>query len=344
MHDQQDERVMNQTNGPWNHTTPVPFPDLFAWPPKPAAAAISLVKRWVSVSRNLLFLVLAILVYHFMVPELSRMTTLSPDWIIPLLLRNLALMLIIAGGLHLYLFTFRKQANRLKNDPREQMEKSKRYTFNSQVLDNMFWSLASGCVMWSAYEVLYLWGAANGVIPTLGFTEHPVIFVLWLLVLPQIFGLHFYLIHRLLHWPPLYRIAHKLHHRNIHIGPWSGMAMHPIEHLLYLSSVLIHFVIPSHPIIAIMHLYSRSLGPAFSHSGFEKVLHNDTKLIDSADFHHQLHHRFFECNYGNPDAPWDFWFGTLHDGSDAATKAARKRHAAMARASRKPLAQSDPPG
>ncbi len=313
----------------WNHMTPVLLPALFEWPPRPVAALDSLIRRWVSISRSLLFLILALIAYNYFLPDVTTLTRLSPEWILPIWLRNLALMGVVAGGLHVYLYTFRAQASRLKYDPREQMEKSKRFTFGHQLFDNMFWSLASGCTVWTVYEVLYLWGAANGVIPTLGFASHPVAFALWLLVLPHVFSLHFYLIHRLLHWPPLYTMAHKLHHRNTHVGPWSGMSMHPIEHVLYISSVLIHFVIPSHPVIAILHLYSRSLGPAFSHSGFEKILFKETKLIDSADFHHQLHHRFFECNYGSPDGPWDNWFGSLHDGSNEATAAVKKRRMRM---------------
>ena len=57
----------------------------------------------------------------------------------------------------------------------------------------------------------------------------------------------------------------------------------------------------------------------------EKLLVGKTGAVDAADFHHQLHHRFFECNYGTVDAPWDKWFGTDHDGSDEATARARKR-------------------
>lgn len=315
----------------WNHKTPVTFPVLFDWPPKPGPALFFLIKRWITISRNVLFLFMATLVYVLLMPEMARFVDLAPSWILAIFFRNVALMVLIAGGLHLYLYTFRAQANKLKYDAREQMETSKRYTFNSQLLDNMFWSLGSGCLVWTAYEVLYLWGAANGVIPTLGFESHPLAFALWLLVLPNILSLHFYLVHRLLHWPPLYNVAHKLHHRNTLIGPWSGMSMHPIEHVLYISSVLIHFVIPSHPVIFLLHLYTRCLAPAFSHSGFEKILFKDTKVIDSADFHHQLHHRFFECNYGNPDAPWDKWLGSLHDGSDEATAAVKKRRAAMYR-------------
>jgi len=88
------------------------------------------------------------------------------------------------------------------------------------------------------------------------------------------------------------------------------MSMHPGEHVLYLSSILIHF---------------RALAPAFSHAGFEKVFFKETKVVEAADFHHQLHHRFFECNYGNVDMPWDRWFGSYHDGSDEATRAMRAR-------------------
>ena len=39
-----------------------------------------------------------------------------------------------------------------------------------------------------------------------------------------------------------------------------------------------------------------------------------------ATFFHQLHHRFFTCNYGNVELPMDRWFGSFNDGSTAATK------------------------
>jgi sterol desaturase/sphingolipid hydroxylase (fatty acid hydroxylase superfamily) len=32
-------------------------------------------------------------------------------------------------------------------------------------------------------------------------------------------------------------------------------------------------------------------------------------------FHHQIHHRYFEVNYGNLDVPWDKLFGSFHDGT-----------------------------
>jgi sterol desaturase/sphingolipid hydroxylase (fatty acid hydroxylase superfamily) len=29
-----------------------------------------------------------------------------------------------------------------------------------------------------------------------------------------------------------------------------------------------------------------------------------------------MHHRYFECNYGNLEVPWDKMFGSFHDGTD----------------------------
>ncbi len=309
----------------WNHTTPVIFSPLFDWPPKPLKAILSLTKRWASISRNVLFLAMAFWVSWYFIPEETAMQTLSLGWVGSVFLRNYLFMLVIAGGLHLYLFTFRLQGSRLKYDSREKQGKSRKFAFRNQVWDNLFWSLVSGTTIWSIYEVLYFWGVANGVIPTLSVEQYPFVFLTWLLATPLLTSSHFYFIHRLLHWPPLYRPVHRLHHRNIHIGPWSGMSMHPIEHILYISSVLVHFVIPSQPVIVLLHLYGRCLGPAFSHAGFEKLKMGETAVVDAADFHHQLHHRFFECNYGTTDAPWDKWLGTDHDGSDEATIRIRKK-------------------
>lgn len=48
------------------------------------------------------------------------------------------------------------------------------------------------------------------------------------------------------------------------------------------------------------------------------------KRLSLGRFHHQLHHRHFECNYGNAEMPWDKWFKTFHDGSDNAMADIRK--------------------
>lgn len=41
---------------------------------------------------------------------------------------------------------------------------------------------------------------------------------------------------------------------------------------------------------------------------------------------HYLHHRYFECNYGSLEIPWDKWFGSFHDGTVQANESMRERH------------------
>jgi lathosterol oxidase len=51
--------------------------------------------------------------------------------------------------------------------------------------------------------------------------------------------------------------------------------------------------------------------------------------MDLGYFFHQLHHRYFECNYGTDEMPWDKWFGTFHDGTADATGQVRERRKRM---------------
>jgi len=101
--------------------------------------------------------------------------------------------------------------------------------------------------------------------------------------------------------------------------------MHPAEHLLYYSSILIHFVLPSHPVHVIFHLFALNLGAVLSHAGFDKLIIRDTEVAKAGSFFHQLHHRFFECNYGSEELPLDRWFGSFHDGTNDASKRIRAR-------------------
>ena len=315
----------------WNHHPDLPIQNsaLFAWPPRPRQALWWLLRRWVQLTSGTLFLATAIVVWNVFQPDLSTMQSLAPGWVLMIWLRNLILLTLYAGGLHLWLFTLSAQGERLKYDARPMMKNNGTFTFRDQVRDNMFWSLTSGVAAMTLFEVLYWWGVANGVIRTVAFEGHQLWFVVLLVLVPLFTSMHFYWVHRLLHWPPLYKRVHSLHHRSINIGPWSGLSMHPVESLLYVSALLIHFVVPSHPVIFLVHLYIKCIGPAFSHAGFESLLARDTKVMNAGDFHHQLHHRFFECNYGTAEVPWDQWFGSFHDGTNAASDRIKERRRRM---------------
>ncbi len=308
----------------WNPDLPIPTSPVFSWPPRPLAALKWLSSEWLAISAMVLEFALAFAVWEFLQPDAEEMKTFAFGWILQIYIRNLVFLSLIAGGLHIYLYSFRKQGSILKYDPRDLAKENRRFAFRSQVYDNMFWSLASGVAFWTAYEAVYYWAAANSFVPTVTFIQNPVWFVAWFLLIPIWSSLYFYWIHRALHWPPLYRLAHSVHHRNINVGPWSGISMHPVEHIIYFSSILIHAVVASHPVHVMFHLYIQALDPAFSHSGFDGLVLKDKKRMELGDFFHQLHHRFFDCNYGTSEMPWDRWFNSFHDGTAASLERLRK--------------------
>ncbi|MEM7670361.1 MAG: sterol desaturase family protein [Pseudomonadota bacterium] len=252
----------------YNPDLPIGLTPLFDWPPKPLAALRWLSRYWLALSMTLIELALATMVYVWLQPPVEVMQTLSAGWILQIWARNVALVVLVAGSLHLWLYHFRKQDRELKFDHREQATDNGAFTFRSQLLDNMFWSLASGVTIWTAWEVIYFWAASNGWAPGASLAGNPVWFVAWFALIPIWSSFHFYWVHRFLHLPTVYKAAHALHHRNINVGPWSGISMHPIEHALFYTNFLIHFVVPSHPVHFLFHAYFQSIGPIASHSGF----------------------------------------------------------------------------
>ena len=101
--------------------------------------------------------------------------------------------------------------------------------------------------------------------------------------------------------------------------------MHPIEHLIFFSSILIHWLVAAHPIHILFHMQHQALTGVTSHTGFEGLLVKDRNRLALGTFHHQMHHRYFECNYGNLEVPWDRWFGSFHDGTEQAHERMKKR-------------------
>jgi sterol desaturase/sphingolipid hydroxylase (fatty acid hydroxylase superfamily) len=102
--------------------------------------------------------------------------------------------------------------------------------------------------------------------------------------------------------------------------------MHPVEHLLEFSGVLLHWIVPSHPIHVIYHLQHLAFAPSQGHSGFDQVVVNGKITFNNDHYMHYLHHKYFEVNYGGDGVvPIDKWFGTYHDGSAEAQAAMNRR-------------------
>lgn len=322
--------VARDESGEWQPAKrPVPAP-IFAWPPRPVETL-----KWMFGFPgylwpwNAIYMLIAIGTWLYLQPALERCVEFRVDWIAEMYVRNIAMLIVIAGAWHVYFYRFKAQGTRYKYTSKWLATSNRKFLWGNQLRDNIFWSCVSGGTIWTAYEVVSMWAFANEIIPYVDWRTEPVYFVVLLCGIQFWRLFHFYWTHRLTHWKPLYKSAHYLHHKNINIGPWSGLAMHPIEHLLYFSCILIHWVVPSHPIHMLMNAQHAAFTPAQGHVGFDKIEVGESDRMPAASFFHQLHHRYFECNYGENDFPFDYWFGTFHDGSPESHASMRAKRKAV---------------
>ncbi len=303
----------------WRSGRPASFEPLLDFPTSPQR-----IVRWLFgfpgffVPWFAIYMVLIAIAYTFFTPALTRMESFAPGWMFQILLRNVVLLVLWTGAFHLWFCGFRKQGRIAKYNGRWMARNSKVFMFNDQVKDNMFLAVVSGGVIWSGYECVFWWGYANAWLPRIDFASSPVWFVLWMLMIPIWRNFHFYWTHRWLHWKPLYDHAHRIHHKNVNVGPWSGMAMHPTEHLIYFSSMLIHLIVASHPLHMMFNGFQTALGPALSHCGFDEIVFAEKLKLRNDRYLHYLHHRHHDVNYGESNVPLDKWLGSYHDGSPEA--------------------------
>jgi sterol desaturase/sphingolipid hydroxylase (fatty acid hydroxylase superfamily) len=268
---------------------------------------------------NLVWATSAVAYWHFVLPAPEVMSELAWGWALKLFLVNCVAVFLFYGALELLLYVKRRQGSRFKYNGKFPTDAPNDvFLFKSQNAEGMIRTFGTGVPIWTAFEVLILWAYANGFVPWMSFAENPWYLLALFLVLPAWHEAHFFCIHRLIHWPPLYKWIHSVHHNSVNPSPWSSLSMHPIEHLLYFSSSLIHLVVPSNPILAIYQLNYSGFGAVVGHIGFDKIEVKEEAAFDSHAYAHYLHHKFFEVNYGDGLVPFDKIFGTWHDGTPEA--------------------------
>lgn len=318
--------------GEWRSGRPVSLEPLFDFPRNPIE-----ILKWVFGFPGMLvpwfaiYMVMITVSYLYLTPEMTRMETFHWSWMAEILLRNSVLMVVWTGAFHIWLYRWRKQGRIKKYNGNWMAKDSPIFLFRDQVKDNVFWSMV-GVLFWTAYECGLWWAYANDMLPYVDPQTNPIWFAFVMLMVPFWRNFHFYWIHRLIHWKPLYDKVHYLHHKNVNVGPWSGMAMHPVEHLVYFSCMLIHVIIPSHPLHMMFNGFQTALGPALSHSGFDEIMLGDETALKNEKLMHYLHHRYHNVNFGESNMPLDKWFGSLHDGTPEADAHFRKVHTARMKA------------
>jgi sterol desaturase/sphingolipid hydroxylase (fatty acid hydroxylase superfamily) len=299
----------------WTPEVPLRVPPLLEWPPRPLKILRYLFGfPGVYLPWAALFALMAYGLWNLLRATGSDLSEFSPRWILMLLGCNLAIAALFYGCWHLRLYGRRSQGNAFKYNPSWPNERVEHFLFRRPLASNVFWSICSGVPVWTGYLAITLWAQARGIAPTVTWSSAPAYSTILMLVLPFFHAVHFYFGHRMIHWAPLYNAVHYLHHANLNPGPWSGLAMHPVEHLVYFSGCLLFWIVPATPLHVIYFTTLVGLAPAEGHCGFGKMVVGGARLTTD-NFYHYLHHKHFRVNFGDALLiPIDRFFGTFHDG------------------------------
>ena len=154
----------------WEPTVPIPAAPIFVWPSKPLGVLwfFGWKQFWPG---GAMWLGTAWLCWTYATPDLAAMENFEPGWIAIIWLRNAALITLLAGGLHWWLYRRRGQGTVTKFNERWPGE-SARFTFGNQLRDNLFWTFVSGVTMSTAFEAAGWWMFANGRSPYRDFAEN----------------------------------------------------------------------------------------------------------------------------------------------------------------------------
>jgi lathosterol oxidase len=134
--------------------------------------------------------------------------------------------------------------------------------------------------------------------------------LLWELPLLYLWNeVHFFVIHRALHWKPLYRSVHIWHHRSVITTPFSAYSFHPLESFLLGSVMPLALVLHAFSPWALLGLTLMSLLLNVSgHLPHEKVRDGFAWLRPHSRYHNR-HHREFHTHYAFSLMWLDRWFG-----------------------------------
>ncbi len=159
--------------GDWVPNEPLATSPLFRLPPH-----LTRLPGWLPgyfLPWNVGFMVTGAVFWTWLFPDVSVMRDLHWAWILQILLINLVAMTLFYTALELPLYLRRRQANRFKYNAKFPTDaKNPAFWFGNQNAEGLLRSLGTGVPIWTGYQVLLGWSAANGWALTATFAENPI--------------------------------------------------------------------------------------------------------------------------------------------------------------------------
>lgn len=118
--------------------------------------------------------------------------------------------------------------------------------------------LAVKAAIWTCVEELHRRGLGwlyEGPVNSL---RHACYLVICVVLLDYLHDAWFYLTHRFLHWKPVYRYIHYIHHKSVQPSAFTGYSFHVVEAaIVFMNEILICWMFPIHMgLHRIYHLFT----------------------------------------------------------------------------------------
>ncbi|TGK00033.1 sterol desaturase family protein [Leptospira langatensis] len=129
---------------------------------------------------------------------------------------------------------------------------------------------------------------------------------------------YFYWTHRLMHHPILFKRMHLVHHKSTNPSPWAAFSFHPYEAVVEAGIVpLVILFLPIHTVALVIFFFYSNFLNVLGHLSFELFpkgfIENKFLRLHNSTTHHNMHHKYFNCNYGLYFNIWDRIMGTNHE-------------------------------
>ena len=141
---------------------------------------------------------------------------------------------------------------------------------------------------------------------------------------------YFYFAHRLMHHPRIFNAVHLTHHKSTNPSPWAAFAFSIPEAVVEAGIfVLLLFLLP----LCKWHLFFfflvQMIYNVYGHLGWELYPQGFSKSKIgkwiNTSVNHNLHHKYFNGNYGLYFLWWDRLFGTIREDYDAVFEEVKSR-------------------